>query len=73
MTREEEYFLRERIRQLREKAGLTQTDLAKQMGVDASTVCHWERGSIQPDLNKVCKLADLFHVTVDYLLGRETG
>lgn len=59
------------IKQLREQKGVTQTELAKQMGVVRSTICQYEKGVHEPDLETLIKLADYFGVSVDYLLGRQ--
>lgn len=62
-----------KIKQLREANGMMQTDLARAIGVSAAAVSQWEAGTKTPDLPKLVRLADLFHVSVDYLLGREAG
>lgn len=62
-----------KIKQLREAKGMTQVDLAKDIGVSAAAVNQWEAGTKKPELTKLVLLADLFHVSVDYLLGREAG
>lgn len=59
------------IQELRELHGISQTELAKQLGVVRSTICQYEKGNRQPDTATLLKLADFFGVTVDYLLGRK--
>lgn len=59
------------IQKLRELKGISQTELARQLGVVRSTICQYEKGNRQPDTETLLKLADFFGVTVDYLLGRE--
>lgn len=61
-----------RIRQLRERAGLRQYELAAKMGVKQSSVQKWEVGTSYPTYPHLLALADLLGVTVDELLGRET-
>ncbi len=61
----------ERIKELRELAGMTQTQLAKKMGVTRSSVNTWEMGIAIPSTTKLIELALFFHVTTDYLLGLE--
>lgn len=58
---------------LRKKHGLTQKELAKRLNVHVTTVKNWEGNTCSPDVKNLCILADLFHVTTDYLLGREKG
>ncbi|MDO4554445.1 MAG: helix-turn-helix transcriptional regulator [Lachnospiraceae bacterium] len=59
-----------RIAQLRRKHQLRQKDLAKNLGVAVSTVSNYEKDCHEPDIAGLCKLADLFGVSVDYILGR---
>lgn len=62
-----------RIKELREAMGLTQEALARQVGVDQSAVAKWESGTNTPELPKAVRLADLFHVSLDELLGRSSA
>lgn len=59
------------LKQLREARGITQTELAKQLGVVRSTICFYESEQHSPTPEMLIKLADFFGVTVDYLLGRD--
>ena len=61
----------EKIRNLREEKGLTQPELAKLVGVSNGTVSFWENGENEPKASYVRKLATVFEVTSDYLLGLE--
>ena len=61
----------EKIRYFRDKLGLTQTDLAKRLGISRSAVNAWEMSLSSPSLANVFELAQIFHVTVDALLARE--
>lgn len=58
----------DRIRALREQRGLTQTDLAKQLGITRSSVNAWEMGISVPSTQYIVELAQLFKVSTDYLL-----
>lgn len=58
------------IRELREAAGMSQIYLAGQVGVHQSCVCDWERGKKKPTVDNLLKLADIFGVTTDEVLGR---
>ena len=63
--------LYERIHDLRERSGMTQTDLAMRMGVTRSGVNAWEMGISKPSLDNLITLSRIFHTTNDYLLGIE--
>lgn len=60
-----------RIKELREENNLTQKELASKLGVSNSTVCDWEKGRSQPDLETLKRIACFFEVKTDYLLGLE--
>lgn len=51
-------------------AGLSQTEAARRLGVDQSTVSYWETGKKMPRASKLAKMADLYGCTVDDLFGR---
>ncbi|MGB9860066.1 MAG: helix-turn-helix transcriptional regulator [Moorellaceae bacterium] len=57
------------LKQLREKRGLRQEDVAKMVGVERTTVANWERGAKQPSLETLVKLSQLFGVSLDELVG----
>lgn len=61
----------DKIRELREKAGISQTELANKINVVRSTICQYEKGTREPSYEVLKKLADFFNVSVDYLLGRD--
>lgn len=61
----------QRLKELRLKKGLTQTELGKRLGVKQSTFTNWENGKREPNFETLIKLADLLEVSVDLLLGRE--
>lgn len=63
--------LYERIHDLRERSGMTQTDLAMRMGVTRSGVNAWEMGVSKPSLDNLLALSRIFHTTTDYLLGND--
>lgn len=60
----------QRIRDLRKQKRMSQTELAKSSGVSQTTVTAWETGKAEPSSSAVARLADIFNVTTDYLLGR---
>lgn len=57
------------IKELRERAGLSQSALAKKIGVTRSVVNAWEMGLFIPTTQYVAELTQLFHVSADYMLG----
>ena len=61
----------EKIQQLRKEKGLSQDQLALELGVSRQSVSKWELGDSMPDINKVLQLADYFQVSTDYLLRDE--
>ena len=61
------------IRALRLARSMTQEDFANRINVAKSTVSAYENGSRLPSYDVLVKIADLFHVTTDNLLGRSSG
>lgn len=59
-----------RLKDLREDNELTQSKLAEQLHVKQNTYSQYENGQRQVPLNILIKLADLYNVTLDYLVGR---
>lgn len=59
----------EKLRALRKGAGMTQTDLANRLHITKSVVSYYELLERSPSPDVLIKLADIFHVTTDYLLG----
>ena len=59
-----------RLFQLREARGLTQAELGGLLGVSQQCVWKWESGRSEPDIEKINRLATIFRVTCDYLMGR---
>ena len=62
----------EKLQSLRQKAGLSQDALAEKLHVSRQAVSRWERDETMPETEKVVLIADLFGVTTDYLLRKET-
>ncbi len=61
----------DKIRELREKAGYSQAQLAKKLDVTRSSVNAWEMGLSTPTTQYIVALAKLFHVSTDYILGTQ--
>ena len=62
-----------KIADLRKELGLNQEEMAERLNVKQPTVANWELDRREPDLETVKKIASLFGVTTDYLLGAEKG
>ena len=60
--------LADRIQSLRKAKGISQEQLADQIGVSRQSVSKWESEQSTPDLDKIILLSDFFDVTTDYLL-----
>lgn len=61
---------KERLKEKRKEAGLSQADLAARVGVTSRTIQNYELGTRKPqNVEVVQKLADVLHTTTDYLLG----
>ena len=58
-----------RIKQLRKSRGMTQDQLAERVGVSPQAVSKWENDISSPDISLLPRLAEIFQVTVDSLLG----
>ena len=59
----------EKIKELRSAKGITQSELAEIVGVTTSAVSSYEVSARQPSYDILVKMAKLFNVTTDYLLG----
>lgn len=59
----------DKIRYLRDKAGFTQSYLAKKLGISRSAVNSWEMSLSSPSLSNIIEMMSIFRVTADYLLG----
>lgn len=61
-----------RLREIRRRADLTQKEVASYIGITQNTYSYWENDKVNIDNESLQKLANLFGVSIDYLLGRET-
>ena len=59
-----------RLKILRSKNDMTQRQVAFYLHIDRASYAKYESGKRFPDARTLCKLADLFNVSVDHLLGR---
>lgn len=60
-----------RLKELRKSAGLNQQQLADMVGVTQAALSGWETEKFQIDNYSLSKLAEIFNVTIGYLLGQE--
>jgi len=65
-------MLSDSLKTLRAKHGMSQADLAKKLSVTQQAVGRWEREQTAPDFAMLKKMADIFNVSTDYLLGVES-
>ena len=66
-------MLSQRIRLLRQARNMSQVELAKRLGVTKQSVSNWENDNIQPSIEMLMRLAAVFSVSTDYMLGIESG
>lgn len=59
------------IAELRQKSGMTQMEFAEKLNYSDKAVSKWERGESLPDITVLTTIAELFHVTLDYLIHAE--
>lgn len=64
-------MLNEKIYELRNIKNWSQVQLADKLSVSKQTISNWENNNIQPSVEMLTKIADLFSVSTDYLLCRE--
>lgn len=58
-----------KFRDARIQSGKSQKEVAEQLGISNATVNNWESGRRLPTIEALEELADLYQVSVDYLLG----
>ena len=62
-------MISEKIRALRAERNLSQSELARRLGLSRNGVNSWEQALSAPSLTYLVELAKFFHVTTDYMLG----
>ncbi len=60
-----------RLKELRTEKGATQREVAEVIGCAKSTYPKYEREEREPDIDTLCRLANYFEVSLDYLVERE--
>lgn len=63
--------MKNRIREAREKASLTQEELARKVGVTQAAVTQWETGQTMPKIPTLAAVAETLNVSIDYLIGKK--
>ena len=63
----------QRLSRLRKNMNYTQEDIASKLHVTAQAVSKWENDNSSPDISILVALSDIFNITVDELLGKETN
>ena len=58
------------LKTIRERKNITQVRLSIEVGVSQETISAYENGKAMPSIEILCKIADFFNVSTDYLLGR---
>jgi transcriptional regulator with XRE-family HTH domain len=64
-------MIHEKIKKLRQQKGWSQTQLANKMGVRSQHISRYERGNSNPSAETLSKFAEIFGVSVDYLLSED--
>ena len=59
-----------RIKELRNEQHITQLKLAMDLNMSQNTISRYENGEREPGIAELIRIADYFHVSLDYLLGR---
>ncbi len=67
------YLLNENIKALRLSHGMNQVEFSKLLGVTKQCVSNWENDNVLPSIEMLIKIADVFSVSTDYLLGRDVS
>ena len=62
-------MLGQNLKDMRIKNKYNQEDIAEQLGVTKQTISNWEKGKRTPDINHLIKLANIYQVTLDNLIG----
>ena len=65
--------LGQNICRLRTERGLSQGDLADALGVSRQSISKWETDASVPELEKLRRLSELFHISLDALVGGEAA
>ncbi|MEE0928954.1 MAG: helix-turn-helix transcriptional regulator [Acutalibacteraceae bacterium] len=64
-------MLGDKIREIRLAKKISQVELAKMLDVTKQSVSNWENENIQPSIEMLSKIADVFNISTDFLLSRD--
>lgn len=64
-------YFSENLKMYRKQFKLSQFELAVKVGVTQQCVSEWENGKIEPTLTYLWKIADVFDMSIDELIGRD--
>ena len=59
------------LKRLRKRAGISQQALADKLGISQQSINQYENSATEPDIYTLCRLADYFHTSIDFIVGRE--
>lgn len=59
------------LKQIRKEQKMTQTEVANKLNIDYTTLGRYENGISEPNLTTLIKLANIYHTTIDNLLGHK--
>jgi transcriptional regulator with XRE-family HTH domain len=71
MNEERRGTIGKNIKRFREEKKLSQSQLAKQLWIERTSLAGYERGQRLPDIFMLCKIADILEISLDVLTGRE--
>ena len=60
-----------RLKEQRKLYGMTQREMAEKLGISQPSYIRYEQGTAEPSQENLVKIADIFDVSTDYLLGRD--
>lgn len=63
-------IFQQRLREMRVMCHLTQRDIADRLGISQPSYIRYENGTSEPTLENLVKIAEIFDVSTDYLLGK---
>jgi transcriptional regulator with XRE-family HTH domain len=73
MKEDIDYLVRNNVMEVliecRKDKGITQADLAEQLGLKPTTVASWEQGKSLPNIQTLYRLAQYYHKTIGYMYG----
>jgi transcriptional regulator with XRE-family HTH domain len=58
-----------KLKEARKRCGMTQEEIAKELGLPRGNIANYETGRREPDLETIAKLANYYNVSTDWLLG----